>query len=145
MPLRNQSETEAVREGLADRHDLQEETTETMEEQEQEIVGRATDQGLADLAHMYADEDALSRIYRADTLQGLKTETGEQFTNLDEYKQAVSELGDLTLLEQDMARSSELIIEERIKQTAPLVHELKEAIKIHPDEPFGQMLRDIGR
>jgi hypothetical protein len=145
MSLRNQSETEAVREGLADRHDLQEETIETMEEQEQEIVGRATDQGLADLAHMYADEDAPSRIYRADILQGLKTESGEQFINLDEYRQAVSELGDLTLLEQDMARSSELIIKERIKQTAPLVHELKEAIKIHPDEPFGQMLRDIGR
>jgi hypothetical protein len=135
MTLRNQSETEAVREGLADRRDLQEETIEMKEERERQIlaeeddaIGLLIDQGIGDLLNLNDERDFKESIYRADTLQGLKTETGEQFTSVAEYQEALSNLGNLSLFEQDMARLSEKAIQDRLDKLKAEARRQKEGL-----------------
>jgi len=141
MPLRNQSETEAVREGLADRRDLQEETTEKLEERERQIlaeeddaIGLLIDQGIGVLLELNEERDFRQSIYRADTLQGLKTESGEQFTSVAEYQEALSHLGNLSLFEQDMARMSEKAIQDRIDKLKAEARQQKEGLFDSLDE-----------
>jgi hypothetical protein len=135
MTLRNQSETEAVREGLADRRDLQEETVEMMEERKRQILaeeddamGLIIDQGIGVLIQLNDGRDFKKSIYRADTLQGLKTESGEQFTSVTEYQEALSRLGNLSLFEQDMARISEKAIQDRIDKLKAEAQQQKEGL-----------------